>query len=297
MKLRCDRAVPCGSCRAAAAVDSCAYLPTDGALRASDGSVYKLSGSEGSGLSEPRRDAAPAAELQPLDPLLEHAQGFGPVLPMDHLPVPGQPLGADIAADFGGGGLDWLDFDVPGLHIDWDDEHEPLGAAPVDDGEALSVLQPKPDALPWPFEQGHDSQAPRIPLLRLHQLLPKPKPGLRSAAAESLMRLLSSQQPPPSGHGADAGMVAGLELLGELVTSYFAGFQTIQSIVHAPTWDMTDCPAVLLAAMACVGAALSSDADVAQLSGCLGGFCASMITWLVGPLARKPPHGPGKGVR
>lgn len=320
-KLRCDREQPCGSCYTARTTDSCSYPSSRGpgtpsrTPRASDGSAFGAPGvrrdSESSARSvndsasnsidtsefDPSSATEYSATGQPhMTPLVLDVAGLSPVFGGDGFNIIPQPFGAEGQIDFRGSGFDWLDFDVSSIDLDLSRDHlmdaDAASSNPhpgvtnppaMDAAAASSTTQPRQNVLPWPFEQGQDTQAPRFPLPRLHQILPQPIPGAQPPAADSLMRLLSCQQLPHPNELINTNMSPGLELLRQLIDVYFSGFQIIQSIVHAPTWNVTDCPTVLLTAMACIGSALSGESDVLELSGSLSDFCGSMITWLVRP--------------
>ncbi|KND88047.1 hypothetical protein TOPH_07272 [Tolypocladium ophioglossoides CBS 100239] len=227
----------------------------------------------------------------PLDPLLLGVQGYSPVYEGDGFSMLSQSFDTGVQMDFRGSGFDWLDFDLPSIDLDMNrdravDADMPASACvnppPGDFIHTLPTIQSRSNVLPWPFEQGQEAKAPRFPLPRLHEVLPKPLAGTgtHTSGADDLVRLLSCQQLPPPHELVNGNMSSGVELLRQLIGVYFSGFQIIQPIVHAPTWTMTECPTVLLAAMACIGSALSGEPNAIELSDSISEFCASMITWL-----------------
>lgn len=316
-KLRCDRDLPCGSCAGASVAGSCSYPgdALDGRNHSRRTPIYPLDGSpdaygDPESSFQSANDSVPnnlessdfepssATEFsgtdQPLDPLLLGVQGYSPVYEGGGFSMLPQSFDTGVQMDFRGSGFDWLDFDVPGIDLDMNrdpavDADMPtsgsacVNPAPRDFAPSLPTIHSRPNVLPWPFEQGQEATAPRFPLPRLHEVLPKPLAGTgtQTSAADGLIRLLSCQQLPPPHELVNGNMSSGVELLRQLIGVYFSGFQIIQPIVHAPTWTMTECPTVLLAAMVCIGAALSGEPNALELSDSISDFCASMITWLV----------------
>ncbi|UNI24317.1 hypothetical protein JDV02_010074 [Purpureocillium takamizusanense] len=317
-KLRCDREQPCGSCHTAKSTDPCSYPSSaepgtpSRTLRAPGGSSFStpsvrrdsercvrfanhsvVDSRDAFGPCPPAANEGSHIGQQHIDPLDMDAADFSPVFESDGFNTILQPFEVDGWIDFRGSGLDWLDFDVSSIDFDLSGDHsgdaDATMASPAADSTnppaihsvaAPSTALPRQNVLPWPFEQGQDAQTPRFPLPRLHQILPQPPPGTQPSTVDSLLRLLSCQQIPHLNELTNTNMSPGLELLRRLTDVYFSGFQIVQSIVHAPTWNVADCPTVLLAAMACIGSALSDESDVTELSNSLGDFCGSMITWL-----------------
>lgn len=237
-------------------------------------------------------------------------QGFGPMVLEDgcspafdngNTPSDGngtvysQSLDATLPFDFRGTGFDWLDFDISNLQLPIDTqpamEEHPAPAPTVysvlpstNMMPPLPALPPRPKVLPWPFEQGKESRPSRFPLPRLHDVLEQSaqlSPGGQQTPVDCLVQLLSQQQLPSPKQISSRNLNSGVDLLNELIDSYFTGFQIIQPIVHAPTWAISECPTVLLAAMVCVGSVVSTDLKSSEVSDSIGEFCASMITWLV----------------
>lgn len=206
-----------------------------------------------------------------------------------------QSLDATLPFNFRGSGFDWLDFDISNIHLPIDsqpsiEENVPppasvYGVVPsTNPMPSLPALPKRQNVLPWPFEQGKESQPPRFPLPRLHDVLREStqlSPGDQQTPVDCLVQLFSQQQLPSQKQVASRNLNSGVDLMNQLIDSYFSGFQIIQPIVHAPTWTIHECPTVLLAAMVCVGSALSTDPGSSEVSDAVGEFCASMITWLV----------------
>ncbi|KID69964.1 Transcription factor, fungi, partial [Metarhizium hybridum] len=205
-----------------------------------------------------------------------------------------QSLDATLPFNFRGSGFDWLDFDISNIHLPIDsqpsiEENVPppasvYGVVPsTNPMPSLPALPKRQNVLPWPFEQGKESQPPRFPLPRLHDVLREStqlSPGDQQTPVDCLVQLFSQQQLPSQKQVASRNLNSGVDLMNQLIDSYFSGFQIIQPIVHAPTWTIHECPTVLLAAMVCVGSALSTDPGSSEVSDAVGEFCASMITWL-----------------
>lgn len=237
-------------------------------------------------------------------------QGFGPMVLEDgrspafengNTPSDGngtvysQSLDATMPFDFRGSGFDWLDFDISNIQLPLDDQPALEDNAPPATSvygvlpsthimPPLPALPPRPNVLPWPFEQGKESRPSRFPLPRLHEVLQQSaqvSPGVPQTPVDCLVQLLSQQQLPSAKQVSSRNLDSGIDLMNQLIDSYFTGFQIIQPIVHAPTWTINECPTMLLAAMTCVGSVLSSDPGSSEISDAIGEFCASMITWLV----------------
>ena len=233
-----------------------------------------------------------------LDPVLFSSQSCSPVCEGDSFSI---DAGVDL--DFRGSGFDWLDFEVPSINLDLNrgsgieasmPASGPAAFHPLPEGFAptLPFVQSRPNFLPWPFEQGQEARVSRFPLPRLHEVFPRPiaRQETQTSAADGLIRLLSCQQLPPPHEPQDGNISSGMELLRQLVGVYFSGFQIIQPIIHAPTWTMTECPTVLLAAMVCIGSALSGETNALGISESISNFCASVITWLVCIASKGPQH-------
>ncbi|KEZ44922.1 hypothetical protein SAPIO_CDS2284 [Scedosporium apiospermum] len=145
---------------------------------------------------------------------------------------------------------------------------------------------PRPSVLPWPFEQGQEAPSDRYPLPPLRDVLQNSvrlnssSGGAKTTELEGLFRLLSNQHLPGPEELVDSNMSMGLDLLQRLLNVYFSDFQIIQPIIHLPTWSIPTSPPVLLAAMACIGAVLSSEPNAAELAATISDFCLPMITWL-----------------
>jgi hypothetical protein len=107
---------------------------------------------------------------------------------------------------------------------------------------------------------------------------------------EGLAQLLSDTHLPSAEERMSPNVSLAIDLIKQYTGVYFSNFQNMEPIVHAPTWNIAECPTVLLAAMACIGAVLSSGPDAAELSSSISELCMPMITWLVSsPLL---PHCP-----
>ncbi|EEY23913.1 conserved hypothetical protein [Verticillium alfalfae VaMs.102] len=147
----------------------------------------------------------------------------------------------------------------------------------------LRPLEPQQALQPWPFDQAQDSAPHRYMLPPLRDVLQSSFRGGssdRTNALDSLVQILSDSKLPASTHVQDANTAQALSDLQRLLDLYFARFHDIQPILHRPTWNMAECPTVLLTAMACVGALLSDEERDTELSWSLSDICLPMITWL-----------------
>ncbi|KAK7417062.1 hypothetical protein QQX98_004823 [Neonectria punicea] len=310
-KLRCDRALPCRSCAIATSAESCSYPPIDPAFGAASqlleqgyGAAHTIQatsdarsrGTDHSDYTTASPETYPSL-AQPLDPLLLNADEFspvfsgGPAVPAEST-LFGTSLGNRVQFDFRCSGFDWLEFDAPDVELAIDC----VGDVPIPASTStmhgslfshsmtlIPTLQPKASVLPWPFEQGQETVSARCPLPPLREVLQKSlqtSSGTKTAALEGLVQILSEQKLPRPEDVTEPNMFLGIDLLKRLLDVYFSSFQTIQPIFHTPTWNMADCPTMLLATMACIGAVLSSEPNAAELSSSISDFCAPIITWL-----------------
>ncbi|KAK7431381.1 hypothetical protein QQZ08_002152 [Neonectria magnoliae] len=297
-KLRCDRALPCRSCAIATTAESCSYPPIDPAFGAAsqlleqryDASHTIQATSDAASRGTDHSDYTTASPekysnlAQPLDPLLLNANELnpvfsgGPAVPAEST-LFGTSLGNRVQFDFRCGGFDWLEFDAPDVELAIDcvvgDVPIPASTSTMHGSlfnhstNLIPTLQPKSSVLPWPFEQGQETVSARCPLPPLREVLQKSlqtSSGTKTAALEGLVQILSEQKLPRPEDVTEPNMFLGIDLLKRLLDVYFSGFQTIQPIFHTPTWNMADCPTMLLATMACIGAVLSSEPNAAELS-------------------------------
>ncbi|KAH7022417.1 fungal-specific transcription factor domain-containing protein [Ilyonectria destructans] len=311
-KLKCDRALPCRSCAVAAATEPCSYPPTDQAFGAGsqlldqsyDASTTMQSASDSGSRQNDQSDFATASPetfsslSQPLDPLLLNADQFSPVFSggpalAGETTMFGPSMNTSVQFDFRCSGFDWLDFDAPDVELAINcvvgDVAIPAstsilpGSLPSVSIHAIPAVQAKSPVLPWPFEQGQETASARCPLPPLREVLQnslRSSSGTKTAALEGLVQILSEQKLPKPEDVTEPNMAMGIDLLKRLLDVYFSAFQMIQPIFHTPTWSMRDCPTMLLAPMACIGAVLSSEPNSAELSASISDFCAPIITWL-----------------
>lgn len=312
-KLKCDRALPCRSCAVAAATEPCSYPPTDQAFGAGsqlldqsyDAPTTMQSASDSGSRQNDQSDFATASPetfsslSQPLDPLLLNADQFSPVFSggpalAGETAMFGPSMNTSVQFDFRCSGFDWLDFDAPDVELAINcvvgDVAIPAstsslpGSLPSVSIHAIPTVQAKSPVLPWPFEQGQETASARCPLPPLREVLQnslRSSSGTKTAALEGLVQILSEQKLPKPEDVTEPNMAMGIDLLKRLLDVYFSAFQMIQPIFHTPTWSMRDCPTMLLAPMACIGAVLSSEPNSAELSASISDFCAPIITWLV----------------
>lgn len=216
----------------------------------------------------------------------------------------------------GYGGLDWLDFHLREPMLDPTPVEykysmsnglgQPSGALP---GFATPILPHRPlptephamalDAPPskpefsrpsiqsWPFAQSKDHFSEQIPsryklppleeVLRGSSKLPRER---SKTPIEILVEILSKSRIPDTWN-QDIDILPGIQLLQEMIDRYFADFHDILAVLHIPTFNLTDCPTVLLASMACIGAMHLPSTDSQEYATALCDLCSRMILWLV----------------
>ncbi|KAH7028961.1 uncharacterized protein B0I36DRAFT_410598 [Microdochium trichocladiopsis] len=149
-------------------------------------------------------------------------------------------------------------------------------------GPLSRAREPQQPTQSWPFDQAQDLLSQRYLLPPLREVLENTyRSDLhgRDAALRGLVHLFSEPYLPDPKQHQDAVAAQATALLRRLLDLYFAKFHNIQPIIHLSTWEMTTCPTVLLAAMACVGALLSNDPPDHDLATSLGEICLPLITW------------------
>lgn len=234
---------------------------------------------------------------QPVDPTLLGTDNFSPIFSSEATfaednSIMGSSLHSGVQFDFRCSGFNWLDFDAPDVELavsrvvhELENRTSTSLPEPTLDNQAphIPVSQQAESILPWPFEHGHDGST-RCYLPPLREVLQESyqsSPGAQASALEGLVQVLSEKRLPKPEDVADPTILMGINLVKKLLDVYFANFQLIQPIFHTPTWTADDCPTMLLAAMACLGAVLSSDADAAKLSSAISDFCSPIISWMV----------------
>ncbi|KAF4334957.1 hypothetical protein FBEOM_11214 [Fusarium beomiforme] len=225
-----------------------------------------------------------------------------------------------VQTNFRNGGFDWLDFDIgsspQGFQLDafhnaqlpefWSSNTDQRLAEPdgpingcVDDGTQRtfgnSVLrsntQPgkthdvEQPSLAWPFDQTHESTTLRYRLPPLRDILSGYRPPsnplpVQETLVKGFIHILSESPLPQLESLRENHSFQAYCSLQRLVESYFARFHDVQAIIHRPTWSMSACPPILLAAIASVGALLSDSQSDYELSVVLSEICSTMINWM-----------------
>lgn len=327
-KLKCDRAQPCHSCIVTKHAESCSYPNSSQQLengpnshidttmddsRETVGSLSPQSPNHPSVISINPPGHVPTVldHYSNIDyssnPMVLSVDGYSPMLSGDSDTIASSSypqLDALGHSEFRCNGFDWLDFDLTDAdiatlsNIDIDP-----GLSTADQGTVglplshqlppIPIPHYKPPTLPWPFEQSREASSPKFHLPSLRDMLHKcldSSTEARTSAVEGLASLLAEPRLPGPNEVTDLSTSLGLDLLGKLIDSYFASFQTIQAIIHFPTWNMLDCPTIQLASMACIGSVLSTDPNLASIASTLSDFCTHMISWLVSHLRHLHYH-------
>lgn len=213
---------------------------------------------------------------------------------------PGQPSTsfAMWGSEFSNINLDWLDFGTASS-VDVLDE-SPLAS----DGAALQMRhsqahpslahgelfinptdgrpQEAADTQQWPFGQTRDSVPQKYKLPPLQDVLYGAfAPSNLSDSSDALVRILSRAYLPKFDDIQDHATLVAMKTLERSLNAFLNEFNPILPIVHVPTWSMDDCPTVLLAAMASIGAIFADEPGAAAYSQLLSDICNQMITWLV----------------
>lgn len=138
--------------------------------------------------------------------------------------------------------------------------------------------------LPWPFDQSSDSTPHRYRLPPLRDVLNGDQRAIEpihTTILDEVVDILSESRLPQLAQLRSGNAIQAFGLLQRLIDAYFTRFHDIQAIIHKPTWDMSSCPTVFLAAMACLGALLSDSKEDTELSCGLSEICSTMINWMV----------------
>jgi hypothetical protein len=70
-------------------------------------------------------------------------------------------------------------------------------------------------------------------------------------------------------------------LLKQFLNLYLTEFNSVIPMIHVPTWELSTCPSVLLAAMACIGAGFSDAEGSVELQASLSEISLQTLSWLV----------------
>lgn len=147
----------------------------------------------------------------------------------------------------------------------------------------VPALRPLEPQQAWPFDQTRDTAPRQYKLPPLKDVLQSARHAACSPEGnlmDDFVQLLSDQRLPALGSIQRPGVRQAFGEVQRLLDLYFDRFHDIQAIIHKPTWNMAACPTVLLTAMTCIGALLSSDRRDTELSSSLSDLCMSMINWL-----------------
>lgn len=232
----------------------------------------------------------------------------------DNLAVPSSDF-ALMQPSFCTGGLDWLGVDIddgslgshasPLENLDTAQFYFQREAEAEGTGSSRSEAAPRPMlgqawtglnrtdprlqtvqqlTLPWPFDQTQESISQRYQLPPLRDVLGRNWRANRPAQAtvlDGFIYILSDSRLPQLESLQESHCIQAFYELQRLVDLYFIRFHDIQAILHRPTWDISSCPTVFLAAMACVGALLPDSKADAEMSLALSEICSTIINWMV----------------
>ena len=219
----------------------------------------------------------------------------------------------------GSSSLDWLNIQLldspvdPGLALmDNPPECVPTPCSPDPSGEALPCLPLSNDAafghiqmseqpLPrthaagpapqqWPFDQSRD-QVPctyQLPPLRevLQTNLTSDHHGTKDISQCLINLFVKPRFPDLDETLKDCTILPAVHLVQRSIDCFFSDFDSILPMIHRPSWSLSNCPTVLLASMACIGAMFSTDENAMDRSRTLSKISARMIFWLVSLLPR-----------
>jgi Fungal specific transcription factor domain len=136
----------------------------------------------------------------------------------------------------------------------------------------------------WPFDYSASSNPKKVQLPPLRQILEstvRPKRAIHRATHASLIELLSSPYLPPMDEVLEFHTMPAIVLLKQFLNLYLTEFNSVIPMIHVPTWELSTCPSVLLAAMACIGAGFSDAEGSVELQASLSEISLQTLSWLV----------------
>ena len=153
---------------------------------------------------------------------------------------------------------------------------------------------PSLDAIPknlgqsWPFDYSCKESSRKLQLPPLHHLLLRTVwPGGRSISKPSsetfkgLIHLMSQPLLSPPSNGNDLEISVAADLLRQCLDLYISEFHPILPLIHIPSWDIKNCPTVLLAAMACIGARFCKLEGASDIARVLSEIAVKTLSWMV----------------
>ncbi|KAI5457184.1 hypothetical protein BGZ63DRAFT_366069, partial [Mariannaea sp. PMI_226] len=303
-KLKCDRQVPCSACVKSKTAGPCEYPTIEELYDPGFQPGFQISDKESDvGASDPSMSEASKGK-DPFDLSTSCSKSSTNAISMNANSRPGNAVETPVGTvqnssfntgfqyDFRFSGFDWLDLDVPDIELTTDHliPESDIPASAVHSNQpsqtqssSKPTIQISASGLPWPFEQGQEPTSTRCYLPPLRELLHGSLQMCttnRTVALEGLIKILSEQRLPTFEDATEPTILMGVDLLKKLLDAYFGNFQLIQPIFHPPTWNMNDCPTMLLAAMACLGAVLSDEPNAAELSSSISDVCNPIISWM-----------------
>jgi hypothetical protein len=158
---------------------------------------------------------------------------------------------------------------------------------------SLSLPKPSPSASnqrreQWPFDYTAKTDTRKIQLPPLRQILEstvRPKGSINRDTLHSLIELLSSPFLPSLDETLDIHIMPAIVLLKQFLNLYLTEFNSVIPMIYVPTWDISKCPTVLLAAMACIGAGFSDAEGSLELQASLSEISLQTLSWLVSTMA------------
>lgn len=136
----------------------------------------------------------------------------------------------------------------------------------------------------WPFDYSASSNPKKVQLPPLRQILEstvRPKRAIHRATHASLIELLSSPYLPPMDEVLELHTMPAIVLLKQFLNLYLTEFNSVIPMIHVPTWELSTCPSVLLAAMACIGAGFSDAEGSVEMQASLSEISLQTLSWLV----------------